>query len=62
MCGHSLPKGLQALNEYLPLKQGLRQHPLEGYQDEHHLNEYLPLKQGLRPRKCCSAYCRNLTQ
>ena len=36
------------LNEYLPLKQGLRLWYLHGGDTGQSLNEYLPLKQGLR--------------
>ena len=37
------------LNEYLPLKQGLRLHSVKDHlQMQNQLNEYLPLKQGLR--------------
>ncbi|EGC19842.1 hypothetical protein HMPREF9141_1716 [Prevotella multiformis DSM 16608] len=37
------------LNEYLPLKQGLRHHAHKRLGFFGLLNEYLPLKQGLRP-------------
>ena len=37
------------LNEYLPLKQGLRLHVTLSFALWFVLNEYLPLKQGLRP-------------
>ena len=36
------------LNEYLPLKQGLRLASLHNRSGLSSLNEYLPLKQGLR--------------
>ena len=39
---------LWKLNEYLPLKQGLRRWTLQFYPQMLLLNEYLPLKQGLR--------------
>ena len=40
-----------ALNEYLPLKQGLRHNSVYEvcFWALNELNEYLPLKQGLRP-------------
>ena len=39
---------LMFLNEYLPLKQGLRQRNTRRRRVSPPLNEYLPLKQGLR--------------
>ena len=42
---YNKPKGL---NEYLPLKQGLRPQ-VQTCHNLNFLNEYLPLKQGLRP-------------
>ena len=40
---------IYTLNEYLPLKQGLRLPPTPIFQQTTNpLNEYLPLKQGLR--------------
>ncbi|EGC86269.1 hypothetical protein HMPREF9303_1355 [Prevotella denticola CRIS 18C-A] len=44
-----LTSGLwKALNEYLPLKQGLRLISKKQKNQKNILNEYLPLKQGLR--------------
>ena len=43
----------RGLNEYLPLKQGLRL-PVVGFIHLSCLNEYLPLKQGLRLFKSAS--------
>ena len=39
----------RSLNEYLPLKQGLRHTNPYFLKNDFILNEYLPLKQGLRP-------------
>ena len=39
------------LNEYLPLKQGLRPLILSVSKMDELLNEYLPLKQGLRQER-----------
>ena len=41
------------LNEYLPLKQGLRLEDTRANPCLILLNEYLPLKQGLRPAFAC---------
>ena len=45
-------KRFRCLNEYLPLKQGLRPDSVVCVEHliEVQLNEYLPLKQGLRPQ------------
>ena len=48
MCVFTHTHQLHKLNEYLPLKQGLRLSNEESW-GTLRLNEYLPLKQGLRP-------------
>ena len=51
------PQRIDKLNEYLPLKQGLRLIIARASLKRPDLNEYLPLKQGLRPLVTFATVC-----